>query len=444
LMVSFKVIVEALAAQKRKKAILEEAESEVEVEVEAKPKKAKNKQVAEGELEALEDEGEAEKPSKKEKKQKKAQALEEAVEEAQEEAPARVKKEKKQKKAKATEEAPEEVQQEAPAADKTLKTKKRSKEAAVEAEAPQEEAQEEAIEEQKPTQDKRQKKATDAEAEVEEAPVQKEEQPTEEKKQEAVEEAPTEAPAEEEILTVFIGGLPFKVKEAQLRLDFSECGEIEKLLMPTGDDGKRKGIAFITFKTKEAVKRALEFNGDEYGGRSLTVALGKSITKDSKPEKGKGKGDKGKGKGEKGAGKNQGKGEKGAGKSKSETKVYVSALPFSVDEEAIKKVFEECGEVESVNMPRNEEGKGKGIAFIEFKDKGSIAAALKKEGSKFGGRTIHVNMAVLREDQNNTNDKGKGKGSQGKRSEEPGQAKQTFGDSSDDDEGPPAKGAKGS
>jgi len=442
LMVSFKVIVQA---------ILEEAEVEVDVEVEAKPKKAKKNKVAEEELEALEDEGQAEKPSKKEKKQKKARALEEVVEEAQEEAPTLVKKEKKQKKAKAAEEAAEEVQEEAPAADKTLKTKKRAKEAAVEAEAPQEEAQEEAIEEQKPTQDKRQKQATDAEAEVEEAPVQKAEQPTEEKKQEAVEEAPTEAPAEEEILTVFIGGLPFKVKEAQLRLDFSECGEIEKLLMPTGDDGKRKGIAFITFKTKEGVKRALEFNGDEYGGRSLTVALGKSITKDSRPEKGKGKGDKGKGKGEKGAGrgkgekgagKGQGKGEKGAGKSKSETKVYVSALPFSVDEEALKKVFEECGEVESVSMPRNEDGTGKGIAFIEFKDKSSIVAALKKEGSKFGARTIHVNMAVLRED--HSNDKGKGKGSQGKRSKEPGQAKQTFGDSSDDEEGPSTRGGKGS
>ena len=98
--------------------------------------------------------------------------------------------------------------------------------------------------------------------------------------------------------------------------------------MPQDDQGRYKGIAFITFKTKEAVEKALKFDGDDYGGRPLKVAMstprgdkgkGKGDGKGKGKDKGKGKGkDKGKGKGKdfgKGKGKGKGK-DKGKGKGK--------------------------------------------------------------------------------------------------------------------------------
>merc|ERR1712085_25807 len=87
--------------------------------------------------------------------------------------------------------------------------------------------------------------------------------------------------------------------------EFAECGEIDRLNMPMNDEGRPKGIAFITYKSEEAVAKALEFNETDYGGRTLKVnkagdrpAKGKD--KDGKGKDGKGKGKDGKGKGKKG------------------------------------------------------------------------------------------------------------------------------------------------
>lgn len=57
-------------------------------------------------------------------------------------------------------------------------------------------------------------------------------------------------------------GLKWDVTEKQLRTDFGECGEIEELTMPAK-------MAFITFKTKKGADKALEYDGDDYGGNTL-------------------------------------------------------------------------------------------------------------------------------------------------------------------------------
>merc|ERR1712228_146262 len=90
-----------------------------------------------------------------------------------------------------------------------------------------------------------------------------------------------------------------------LKKDFAECGEIDRFNMPMNEEGRPKGIAFITYKSEEAVTKALEFNETDYGGRTIKVnkagdrpAKGKD--KDGKGKDGKGKGKDGKGKGKKG------------------------------------------------------------------------------------------------------------------------------------------------
>merc|ERR1712129_454060 len=85
-------------------------------------------------------------------------------------------------------------------------------------------------------------------------------------------------------------------------------GEIVGFRLPTKEDNTPKGIAFITFKDKQGVEKALEFNETDYGGRMITVERSgdrKETGKGGKDGKGKGKGkDKGKSKG-------KGKGKKG-------------------------------------------------------------------------------------------------------------------------------------
>ena len=51
---------------------------------------------------------------------------------------------------------------------------------------------------------------------------------------------------------------------------------------------------------------------------------------------------------------------------------FVRGLPFSATEATVKKDFEECGEIVSVNVPLNDEGNAHGVACINFKDAASI------------------------------------------------------------------------
>merc|ERR1711907_611942 len=95
------------------------------------------------------------------------------------------------------------------------------------------------------------------------------------------------------------------------------------------EDGKPKGMAFVTYKDEAGVKAALAYNEQEYGGRYLRVSKASD-----RPEKGKGKGKDGK---DKGKGKD-GKGSRG----NNELTVFVRGLPFSCDEESLRKDFAEC------------------------------------------------------------------------------------------------------
>merc|ERR1719311_483021 len=201
--------------------------------------------------------------------------------------------------------------------------------------------------------------------------------------------------------------------------------------VPMNDEGKPRGIAFITFKSKAGVEAALKFDGDEYGGRTLKVNIAGQ------------KGDKGKG--------------KGKGKGNSEFEVFVGGLPFETEEATLKKDFAECGEIESFRMPLNEEGKARGIAFITYKNKEAVDKALAFDGTDYGGRFLKVNKAGegkgKGKDGKDGKGKGKGKDSKGKdkgKGKAKGKSKtpefegkkQTFDDSDDEEEKPAKKKAK--
>lgn len=141
-------------------------------------------------------------------------------------------------------------------------------------------------------------------------------------------------------LKVFVGGIPFRTDEVTLRSDFEECGEIAEFVYPKDDQGRYKGIAFVTYTTKAAVEKALKYDGDDYGGRVLKVAMATPRTR-SKGGKGDGgernqggKGKDGKFKGDgKGKGKTKGKGKNkssGKGDGKAEGKGRVKSFGFEL------------------------------------------------------------------------------------------------------------------
>jgi len=97
----------------------------------------------------------------------------------------------------------------------------------------------------------------------------------------------------------------------------------------------------------------------------------------------------------------------GVGESDENLTVFVRGLPFSCEAETLRKDFDECGEIVNFNMPVNEEGRCKGIAFVEYSNKAGVEAALEFDGTDYGGRYLEVKIATPK------GEKGKGKGEKG-------------------------------
>lgn len=78
--------------------------------------------------------------------------------------------------------------------------------------------------------------------------------------------------------------------------------------------------------------------------------------------------------------------------------MYVGNLSFSVNEDDLKAVFSEFGEVVSVNIIKDKySGKSKGFGFVEMPDNSEADKAIKSlNGSQLQGRDIKVNQATPR------------------------------------------------
>ncbi|KAF2344199.1 RNA recognition motif domain [Trinorchestia longiramus] len=74
--------------------------------------------------------------------------------------------------------------------------------------------------------------------------------------------------------------------------------------------------------------------------------------------------------------------------------VVVGNLPYSMEPEPLYREFISCGDIVDVSVPKNKHGSCMGVAFIEFKDKVSVKAALAKAGATLQGREIRVTKAV--------------------------------------------------
>ncbi|MDD3661942.1 MAG: RNA-binding protein [Candidatus Dojkabacteria bacterium] len=66
---------------------------------------------------------------------------------------------------------------------------------------------------------------------------------------------------------LFVGNLSYSTTQEALEELFSQYGEIENIYKPA-----QKGFAFVTFKTEEAAKAAMEAqNGQPLDGRELRI-----------------------------------------------------------------------------------------------------------------------------------------------------------------------------
>jgi RNA recognition motif-containing protein len=80
--------------------------------------------------------------------------------------------------------------------------------------------------------------------------------------------------------------------------------------------------------------------------------------------------------------------------------IYVGNLAYGVNDDQLRSLFEEFGEVSSARVIMDKiTGKAKGFGFVEiFSDDAARKAIERLNGTQFEGRTLVVNEARPREE----------------------------------------------
>jgi RNA recognition motif-containing protein len=80
-------------------------------------------------------------------------------------------------------------------------------------------------------------------------------------------------------------------------------------------------------------------------------------------------------------------------------KIYVGNLSYQTTEGDLSNLFEQVGQVDSVNVITDRDtGRSKGFAFVEMSDDDAEKAIGQFNGVEMDGRTLTVNEARPRED----------------------------------------------
>ncbi len=75
--------------------------------------------------------------------------------------------------------------------------------------------------------------------------------------------------------------------------------------------------------------------------------------------------------------------------------IYVGNLPYSTEKEELQELFEEFGEVESVDIiVDRRSGRSRGYGFVSMPGEGEAKAAVEAlNGKEFGGRNLRVDIS---------------------------------------------------
>ena len=95
--------------------------------------------------------------------------------------------------------------------------------------------------------------------------------------------------------------------------------------------------------------------------------------------------------------------------------IFVGSLPFKLEESELREYFEEYGDVSSVKIIIDKlSGRSKGFGFVEMPDDEQAQQAIKElNGAEISGRSIVVNEAEERKDNNRRGGFGGGQGGSG-------------------------------
>lgn len=168
---------------------------------------------------------------------------------------------------------------------------------------------------------------------------------------------------------VFIKNLDKSIDNRAIFDTFSAFGNILSCKVATDEKGVSKGYGFVHFETEESANKAIE----KVNGKLLTgklVYVGKFIPrKEREKELGE--------------------------KAKLFTNVYVKNFGEDMDDEKLKKLFEQFGKITSCKVMLKEDGKSKGFGFVAFETTKAAEGAVENlHGREMDdGKSLYVARA---------------------------------------------------
>ena len=166
--------------------------------------------------------------------------------------------------------------------------------------------------------------------------------------------------------TIYVTNFPPTADEAYIRSLFAMYGEITDIRFPSLKFGTHRRFCYVQFKLANQAYAATKLDG-----QTVEDDL-KLVAKISDP-----------------AHKQQRHGAIQEGR-----ELYAANVDWSATEDELKEIFSKYGTIEKVRLPRQVNGKSKGMAFIVYSKKEEASAGLALNNTKFKARILQVETST--------------------------------------------------
>ncbi|KJX96077.1 hypothetical protein TI39_contig840g00008 [Zymoseptoria brevis] len=173
--------------------------------------------------------------------------------------------------------------------------------------------------------------------------------------------------------TVFVQQLAAALRTKQLKAFFEQSGPVvEAQIVKDRVSGRSKGVGYVEFADEESVQKALELTGQKLMNIPIIVQLTEA---------------------EKNRQARTSEGQPTQSNGIPFHRLYVGNIHFSIEESDLRDVFEPFGELEFVQLQKEDTGRSKGYGFVQFAKSDEAKIALEKmNGFEVAGRPIRVGL----------------------------------------------------
>ncbi|KAM3075482.1 Phosphatidylinositol-3-phosphatase SAC1 [Clarireedia jacksonii] len=173
--------------------------------------------------------------------------------------------------------------------------------------------------------------------------------------------------------TVFVQQLAARLRTKELIAFFEKVGPVkEAQIVKDRVSGRSKGVGYVEFKNEESVPAAIQLTGQKLLGIPIIAQL-------TEAEKNR-----------------QVRNPEATSSNPNQIpfhRLYVGNIHFSITESDLQNVFEPFGELEFVQLQKEEQGRSRGYGFVQFRDPNQAREALEKmNGFDLAGRPIRVGL----------------------------------------------------